>query len=175
MRRFSNALLFLMFASSFAMAQSKPDQLTEFLRGYLGPPDQSLEQEGASRYSRSFVDLKDDGSKEIIVYLTGRMWCGSGGCQMLILALDGTSYRVVTNTTITRLPIRVLDTKSNGWHDISVFVAGGGIRPGYESELYFDGSTYPSNPSVPPARPVADKVRGKIVVPVMRKDMPLYR
>src|SRR5208282_1408183 len=124
------------------------------------------EETKATQYSAAFVDLKDHGAKEVIVYLSSDGWCGTGGCTMLILAPEDTSYRVVTKTTITRLPIRVLATKSNGWHDISVVVAGGGIQPGYEAELSFDGKTYPSNPSVPPAHPIDGEARGKIVVPV---------
>jgi len=93
---------------------------------------------------------------------------------MLILASDGASYRVVSETTITRPPIRVLVTKSNGWHDISVLVAGGGIQPGHEAELSFDGKTYPSNPSVLPAHPLENKLRGKTVISETAKDEALY-
>ncbi|MGA2235940.1 MAG: hypothetical protein ABSG23_10750 [Terriglobales bacterium] len=175
MRQLAAALLAVLCATSFAKAQSKPDHLTEFLQSYLGELYPPFEQQGETRYSSAFVDLKDDGTKEVIVYLSGRGWCGTGGCNMLILAPEGTSYRVVTKITITRLPIRVLTTKSNGWHDISVVVAGGGIQPGYEAELSFDGKTYPSNPSVPPAHPLNGKVRGKIVVPVTAKDKPLHQ
>jgi hypothetical protein len=85
------------------------------------------------------VDLQDDGTKEVIVYIGGRGWRGSGGCVMLILAPDGGSYRVVTKTTVTRLPIRVLTTKSNGWHDITVIARINGIEPLYETVLVFDG------------------------------------
>jgi hypothetical protein len=93
---------------------------------------------------------------------------------MLILASEGTSFKVVTETTITRPPIRVLATKSNGWHDISVLVAGGGIQPGYEAELSFDGKTYPSNPSVLPAHPLEKRVRGKIAMTATADSSPVY-
>ncbi len=175
MRQLAAALLAVLCSASFATAQSKPDRLTKFLQSYLGEPYPPFEKQGATRYSSAFVDLKDDGTKEVIVYVSGRAWCGTGGCNMLILAPENTSYRVVTKTTITRLPIRVLTTKSNGWHDISVVVAGGGVQPGYEAKLSFDGKTYPSNPSVPPAHPLDGEVRGKIVVPVTAKDRPLYQ
>jgi len=147
--------------------------LRTFLQNHLGEPHPFLEREGVSRYSYVFVDLKDDGTKEVIVYITGRAWCGTGGCGILILAPEGSSYRVVTGTTVTRPPIRVLATKSNGWHDISVVVAVGGIA-GYEAELSFDGKTYPSNPSVPPAHQLNGKARGKIVLSATAKDEPLY-
>src|SRR5579859_3880939 len=150
MRQLAAVLLSILCATLFATAQSNPDRVTEFLRNYLGEPYPPFEEQGPTRYSSAFVDLKDDGTKAVIVYVSGRGWCGTGGCVMLILAPEGASYRVVTKTTITRPPIRVLATKSNGWHDISVVVSGGGISV-HEVELSFDGKTYPSNPSVPPA------------------------
>ncbi|MFZ3201855.1 MAG: hypothetical protein WA175_11985 [Candidatus Acidiferrales bacterium] len=64
-----------------------------------------------------------------------------------------------------RLPIRVLATKSNGWYDISVRVQGGGIQPGYEAKLSFDGKTYDNNPSVSPAERLTQKLAGKTVIP----------
>jgi hypothetical protein len=167
-------------ATGLAQPQHQPgsshdDPLAKFLREYLGEPYPAFEREGATRYSSVLVDLKEDGTKEVIVYLSGRMWCGSGGCRMLILSPEGASYRVVTETTITRLPIRVLATKSNGWHDISVVVAGGGIQPAYDAVLSFDGKSYPSNPSTPPARRLNGKAEGKIVMPVTTEGTLLYQ
>ena len=89
------------------------ESLKSFLQSYLGKPYPPFERDGPTRYSSAFVDLKDDGTKEVIVYVSGRAWCGSGGCIMLILSPEGTSYKVVTRTTITRPPIRILNTKSN--------------------------------------------------------------
>jgi len=150
------------------------ESLKVFLQKYLGEPDPGFEREAATRFVSAFVHLKDDGTKEAIVYVSGRGWCGTGGCVMLILAPEGESYRVVTRTTVTGLPIRVLTTKSNGWHDISVVVAGGGIQPAYEAELCFDGTTYPSNPTVIPARRLRGKVHVKTVITVTTRDQALY-
>ena len=173
-------LAILSFASN-VLAQSvqhppanEPDPLRAFLQKYLGKPYPAFEQEGATRYSSAFVDLNDDGAKEVIVYLSGRGWCGSGGCVMLILSPEAGSYRVITKATVTRLPIRVLGTKSNGWHDLSVEVAGGGIQQGYPAELSFNGKTYPENPTVPPAHPLSEKVQGKTVISESTKDQSLY-
>jgi len=76
--------------------------------------------------------------------------------------------------TVAQQPIRVLDTKSNGWHDLGVWVQGGGIQPGYEARLSFDGKEYPSNPTVPPARPLTANVSGRIVVPQSTPGESLY-
>jgi hypothetical protein len=83
---------------------------------------------------------------------------------MLILVPEGDSWRLLTKVSITRPPIRLLRTVSNGWRNIGVWVQGGGIQPGYEAELRFDGKTYPPNPSMPPARPLADKPEGQTLI-----------
>ncbi len=146
--------------------------LKGFLQSYLS--DTPADERSAARYFSAFVDLNGDGSEESIVYLSGRGWCGSGGCTTLILAPKGSSYRIVTSITITWPPIRVLTSKTNGWHDVGVWVQGGGIQPGYEAELSFDGKTYPSNPSIPPARRLPGKVAGEIVVPTSELGIPIY-
>jgi hypothetical protein len=143
------------------------ERLRQFLRGYVGPAG---EEARTTRYTAAFVDLRGDGSNEVIVYVSGPRWCGTGGCTMLILAPAGSSYRVVTKTTVTRLPIRVLDTKLNGWHDISVV----GGKPLYEAELSFDGTTYPTNPSVAPASRVGGTAKGRTVISEDAKDSLLY-
>ena len=149
----------------------KEDSLRTFLQGYVGDVTDEVT---ATRYSSAFVKLSDDGAQEAIVYLTSDGWCGSGGCTALILAPQGSSYRVITKTTITRLPIRVLASKSHGWHDLGVWVQGGGIRAGYEAKLLFDGKTYPGNPSTPPARRTTGKAPGKVIMSLTTEDKPLY-
>jgi len=134
---------------------------------------QSLDKSKSTRYIVAFRDINDDGIPEAIVYLIGRNWCGSGGCNTLVLAREGTSWRTVATITITRPPIRVLPDTSNGWHSIGVWVQGGGIQLDYEVELRFDGKTYPKNPSVPPARRLK-KATGEIVIPSAENGTPLH-
>lgn len=150
---------------------SQKNSVKKFLQSYIGAP---TDENKTTRYSTAFVDLRDDGTQEIIVYLISRKWCGTGGCTTLILAPEGTSYQIVAKITIVQLPIRVLATKSNGWHDIAAQVAGGGIQLGYEAKLSFNGKKYPGNPTVPPARQLHRKVEGRIVMPVTAEDEALY-
>lgn len=156
------------------MDSRRADSLKVFLQKFLGEPYPRFEKEAATRFTSALVDLKDDGTKEVIVYLSGRGWCGSGGCVMLTLAPDGGSYRVVTKTTVTRLPIRVLTTKSNGWHDITVIARINGIELLYEAVLVFDGKTYPSNPTVLPAHRLSGQVQGRVVITATTKDHGVY-
>jgi hypothetical protein len=146
---------------------NREESLKKFLRNYEGNPTSASER--TTRYSAAFVhlkddDLKDDGRAQVIVYLLSPDWCGSGGCSVLILAPAGESYKIVTRTTITRPPIRVLSTKTNGWHDLGVGVGGGGILRGYEARLRFNGKKYPSNPTVPPAQRLQKNAEGKVVI-----------
>jgi hypothetical protein len=158
-----------------SMAQSHSNiaaSQRESIRRFLQTWDRNKNK--ATQYIAAFPDLNGDGVPEAIVYLANG-WCGNGGCNTLILAKDSNSWRVVTNITITRPPIRVLASSSRGWHDIGVWVQGGGIQPGYEAELRFDGHTYPRNPSVPPARRLSEKVAGEVMIPSAQGAEPLYQ
>jgi hypothetical protein len=133
-------------------------RLQAFLSTFIGDSDRSAGD--TAQFKSAFIDLKDDGRFDALVYISGPLWCGSGGCRLVILAPSKSTYRVITATTITWPPIRVLKSKTNGWHDIGVWVQGGGIQPGYEARLPFDGRAYPSNPSMPPARRITEKIEG---------------
>jgi len=111
--------------------QPQPFLLPIFLQKYVGYSDEVK----PTRYSATAVSLRDDGTLQTIVYLTNDGWCGSGGCTTLILEPKDYDYRVVTKITATRLPIRVLSTKTNGWHEIAIHVQGGGIEKAYEAKL----------------------------------------
>jgi len=145
---------------------SQQARLEAFLRHYVGP--QSSEDNRDTRYESAFVDLTGHGAHEAIVYLMGRQWCGSGGCTTLVLAPRGTSYRVVAYLTTTWPPIRVLARESQGWHDIAVWAQGGGVQPGYETDLYFNGRTYRGrdNATMHPSKRLRErKLTGKTVIP----------
>jgi hypothetical protein len=147
-----------------------------FLRRYVnvkvGYP--GWDQAQRTEYTVGFIDLNGDGREEAMVYLGGPYWCGSGGCPMMILTPEKTTYRLVCTTLITRPPIRVIASKSYGWSDLTVWVAGGGIIPGYEARLRFNGSRYPLNPSIPPAQKIVDKVTGKTIISDSAQAQRLY-
>ncbi|MGH9639127.1 MAG: hypothetical protein ACRD3Y_03640 [Bryobacteraceae bacterium] len=150
---------------------SRDASLKTFLQNYLRdqqfPGDQT-------RFSFAFVDLNGGGARQAIVYLTGSFWCGSGGCTALILDREGATYRVVTRLTVTRPPIYVLKSMTDGWHDIAVFVAGGGILNGYEARLSFNRRRYSGNPTIAPANPITGKVDGTMVISPHDNGSPLY-
>ena len=163
-------LVILLAVCSCATAQE--GALRRFLQNYVGSPGSN---EGkVTRYIAAFVHLRDDDTQQAIVYLTNDGWCGSGGCTMLILESDGSTYRVITKVMTTRPPIRVLSTKTNGWHDLAVRVQGGGVVHAYEAKLPFNGKSYPIRPSVPAARPLATEIAGEVIVSTSVVGEPLY-
>lgn len=179
---FGLILAWLTWSTAACLAQSGRQQapplkaqesLKEFLQRYLTLP--SLDADKTTRYFDALVDLNGDGVSEAIVYVTGQRWCGSGGCMTLILVRnDSASYSIVSKILITRPPIRVFNKASNGWRNIGVWVQGGGIQPGYEAELRFDGKTYPTNPSIPSARRLTENVGAEVAVPSSPAGTLLY-
>lgn len=172
------ALVFAMAAAAgFSVSQQiaasnhPSEPLKAYLRSYLSPgaglPDPTTRI--------TAVTVKTDGgkNKEYIVYVSGSRWCGSGGCTMLILEPIGSSFKVLGRVTIVQLPIRLLPSMANGHPDIGVRVQGGGVRSGYEAVLSFDGASYPTNPSIPPARKYT-AARGEVIIATTEGGVPLY-
>lgn len=150
------ALLAIGCIAPFASAAGTPRDkaLKAFLRQELAPAERCFELRSPTAYSAAWFDLNGDGRPEAIVYPTGGGRCGTGGCGLLVLGQTRTGFRVRARTTISQLPIGVLETKSHGWRDLAVQVSGGGMRS-FRAALSFDGRKYPSNPSVAPARPMS--------------------
>jgi hypothetical protein len=153
---------------------SERDQknLKVFLQKYFGGPHWGSDK--SISYSAAFVDLKGDGSHEVVVYVEGNGMCGSGGCVTMILEPTGSSYKQIGYVTISRPPIRVLASKTNGWNDIGVLVVGGGILIGYEAKLSFNGRKYPGNPSIAPAQRLSQKVAGEAIITSGSQGIRLY-
>jgi hypothetical protein len=166
------ALLGSVLAVSLCSAQAKQNAQAlsrdeESIRKLL----QSRDDDKTTQYVAAFHDLNGDGTPEAIVYLIGKSWCGSGGCNLFILQKTGASWKVVTRMTVTNPPIRMLNTRSNGWRSLAVWVHSGG---GYEAELRFNGKTYPRNPSVPPARRAAENLAGEVLISSTTNPKPLW-
>ena len=101
--------------------------------------------------TRAVVRVFGDGPGRVaLVYLVGMNWCGTGGCNLLILRPGATGWEPVGNISRVSSPVRVLTTSSNGLPDIGVTVSGGGGPPAYEARVAFDGRAYPRFPSDEP-------------------------
>lgn len=106
-------------------------------------------------------------SRQYLVYARDRKWCGvTGGCTLFILTKSGNDWRVLSRMTLVHLPVRILPHLSQGWQDLAVSYSGtlpDGRPALVTSRMRFDGAQYPSNPSVPPAEPIAHP-GGRIVL-----------
>ena len=127
-----------------------------------------------SRYTMALVDMNGDGRNEAFVYVSGDGMCGTGGCRLLLYTPHGRTWRKVQSWVVVWPPIRLLRNRSQGWQSFSVFVAGGGIIPGYNAEMRFDGRAYPSNPSMAPARRTRGGMRGRTLISRSNVGRPLY-
>lgn len=152
------AALILLAACANAAAQTPPEQSVEAALREL------YSDEGEVHYFLKWFDLDGDGTPEAVVHVVGPMVCGSGGCDTVVLARRGGVYKPVSTISLTHPLVIASPRSTHGWHDLFVFVAGGGILPGYYAELKFDGRTYPDNPTDPPARRVRGKPRGVVLI-----------
>jgi hypothetical protein len=101
--------------------------------------------------TRTVVRIVGEGEGRIaLVYLVGMNWCGTGGCNLLILRPGTAGWEPVGNVSRVSNPVRLLATSTNGLPDIGVTVSGGGGPPAYEAKLSFDGRAYPRFPSDEP-------------------------
>ncbi|MGR5193965.1 hypothetical protein [Vibrio rotiferianus] len=106
----------------------------------LMPQGLSLETEKI-RYMTGSADLNSDGSAEHFVLLQDRYFCGSGGCAAYMFDNSG---KVINRMSVTRTPVVLADSYSNGWQDFIVW-SNGAYR-----QMSFNGESYPSNPSLEP-------------------------
>jgi len=164
------ALLAVLLSSAACFAQ-QPSQsasaapLKQFLQQYIAGIDPAFANDKTARFSTAAarLDAANPDKQDFLVYLTGREWCGTGGCLLLVLEPDGAGYKIIGRTSLVRLPIRILPTLTNGYHDLGVWVQGGGFRPAYEAALPFNGKAYAGNPTIPPAHLNA-KVTGDVLI-----------
>ena len=123
----------------------------------------ALQDDNDARYFDAAVDLDGDGRDEVVAYVAGPMVCGTGGCPLFVLTPGPDGYRLVARMSVVQVPVRVSSQATNGWRDLVVAVAGGGAPAG-DMVLKFDGTTYPSNPTVPPAEPAASLEGTEILI-----------
>ena len=110
------------------------------------------------------VDGGPDHPRITLAYLTNPGSCGSGGCTLRVLEARPEGPVELGRTTITRPPIRVLASRTNGMPDLGVLVCGGGIIDCHEAVLPFDGRRYASNPTMPPAYRPPTPRDGEVVI-----------
>jgi SH3-like domain-containing protein len=110
------------------------------------------------RYMYRPLDFDGTSSKGLmLVYLPGIG--GTGGSTMLVLQARATGYQLITRMSVVQQPVVINNQSTNGCADLIVFTAGGGSAAAYR-RLRFDGSSYPTNPTVEPALPAGTVAEG---------------
>ena len=128
-------------------AKAVADKLKPVLLVYFAK-DLSFMSEADRKYSFFETDLNDDGKNEYFIRLQGTYFCGSGGCNFLLLDSD---LKPVERFTVMRGPIFRSATVTDGWHDLIVYGQNGDDKKTYR-HLKWDKkqNRYPTNPSLVP-------------------------
>jgi hypothetical protein len=157
-----------------ASSNRPSEALKAFLRSYLNPRQEALLEETA-RITVVSVKTEDKAGEEEIVYISGPQgtWCGTGGCNMLILEPFESSFKVLGDVSIVQLPIRLLPSRKYRHPDIGVQVEWAAPPMDYEAVLSFNGTNYPVSTVLPPARKVKG-IEGKRIITTTEHSVPLY-
>jgi hypothetical protein len=117
----------------------EPMGLTEAFKQHL----MLKKDEPVPKYQYALTDLDNDGQNDAVILITDNDYCGSGGCNLLIFHRTQKGFTFVSESTICKSPIRIMDHLSYGWKSIIVYTGGTG-----DVVLRFNGKKYPSNPSM---------------------------
>ena len=132
-------LLVLHVLTATVYAQHAPSGLMTAIQGYVGKKG----HQERPPFRHALTDLNADGQVDAIVLLLGSNWCGSGGCNMLVLRGTNDGFTFVSASTITNEPIRVSPENTQGWKTLIVHSKGKG-----DVLMQFNGTHYPLNPSL---------------------------
>lgn len=129
--------------SNVSAERASNDQIANNIKNFLTQDYLKKELEFIEEKDRKFqyaeVDLNGDGKNEVFVRFMTSYFCGTGGCNFLLLSHEGD---IITNFSVTRAPIWVEPAKENGWSILLV------RNSGELKELKYVDGTYPSNPSM---------------------------
>jgi hypothetical protein len=154
-RPFLAAILISISLQAFC-AQDVPPTLVAGVRKYI--ETKRLGSSELPEFKHALADLNNDGKKDAIVLMTGKQWCGTAGCNMLIFQGADDAFTFVSGSTIVITPIRVAQESNNGWRTVIVYARGVG-----DVLMQFDGKRYPLNPSMQP-KAISEQVSAAEIV-----------
>jgi hypothetical protein len=88
----------------------------------------------------------------------------------MIMQITEQGYRVISRITSVQQPVIISKQKTNGYPDLIVYTAGGGIPTAYRY-LEFNGKTYPNNASTAPILPKGIEVSGIVLASRITPDL----
>lgn len=131
------------------LSEANPDaKLQKAIADYYEIPKDELAE---TRYYYNYVDLNNDGTKEILAVAMGPYTSGTGGDSMLWI-IPNADMAVSQAFTLVNTPIIVSDKMTNGAHELIVMRAGGGAKTEYVRLVCSDGEYT----SIADAEPIDD-------------------
>lgn len=128
--------------------------IKDFLQKYLKNDLQFIEPENRN-FSFYAIDMNGDKKPEYFVSMKGSYFCGTGGCNFLLLSND---FKLINNFTVMNEPIFRSSHKTKGWNDIILYGAydkNGGVKSWVHLKYDAKRKKYPSNPSMVKPIPIA--------------------
>ena len=119
-----------------------PKEIINYLtKQYLTEGDLRAIDPSDRKFQYHSADLNADGFDEHFILFSSPYFCGSGGCNLLIL---DKSLSLVTEITLVNPPV-LLDSRTNdGWKDLILWSNGDYHR----MKFNLKEKSYPTNPSV---------------------------
>ncbi len=170
MRRFLLAAALVAVAAPASAQPSRNEELHAFLQERFAEDRTNYP---GTRYVAGWADLDGDGRPEALVYMMSGNYCGSGGCELFIYTPEQGSFYQHGSMSVTQLPIRALNSRSHGWRDLSVAVAGGGT-PARTVLMQHNENSYGDNPTVDPARTLPREPPGTVVIDINARPRLLF-
>lgn len=115
------------------------------------------------RYYYNLIDLNEDGHPEVFVYLVGDKICGNEGCKAAVFKTISQGYQLLNKISPVFQPIVVSAERTNGYHDLIIYVSKGGVDPFY-ARLKFQRNSYPTNPTQQPRVPETATIVGTLLL-----------
>jgi hypothetical protein len=135
------SLIFFHFFIPSLQAQNAPKPLLNAIQDYVAKQNRLYGGKGRNfpKFRHILIDLNKDSSNDAIVLLQDGSWCGTGGCPMLIFKGNKEGFAFISQSDLTKPPVRVLSERSQGWRTLIVHAGKRG-----DVVLRFDGAGYPS-------------------------------
>ncbi|MGD8948539.1 MAG: hypothetical protein PVF14_06650 [Desulfobacterales bacterium] len=108
--------------------------------------------EHQARYLYARFALNVDDREEGFAYLLGSIFCGTGGCNLLLFTVGKGGHFLLNNFPISRLPVIVSDGRNADWNDLIRLEYGGGVAASYVKHT-FDGEKYVEQGRLPADNP----------------------
>ena len=137
----------------------RPTYIKEAIKQYLESHKASPED---SPYTTEYIDLNGDNVKDALTLLSGVRFCTPQGCTMLIhQGIGNKKFKLVSATSLVKIPITINDTKTKGWRDITVEQANR-VLFSKKTALKFNGESYPRNAAKLPKSSTPDTSGDKL-------------